>query len=44
VDFGNAAMLGVPEAADEGEDVEAELVVGQSEKGLGFRVTGVVVA
>ena len=37
-------MLGVAEAADQREDVEAELVVGQGEVGLGLGPVGRVVA
>src|SRR4051795_9242046 len=44
VDLGDAAMLGVTEASDQGEDVEAELVMGQSDEGLRFRAAGTAVA
>ena len=44
VDLGDAAVLGVAEAADQGQDVEAELVVGQGEVGLGLGAVGPVVA
>ena len=44
VDLGDAAVLGVAEAADQGHDVEAELVVGQGEVGFGFRAVRAVVA
>ena len=37
-------MFGVTEAADQGQDVQAELVVGQSDEGFGFRPIGAVVA
>src|SRR5512135_3294679 len=43
VDLGDAAMLGVTEASDQGEDVEAELVVGQSDEGLRSRAAGTAV-
>src|SRR5205823_3497756 len=36
VDLGNTAVFGVAEAADEGNDIESELVVGQGEVGLGL--------
>ena len=36
VDLGNAAMLGMTEASDQGEQVEPKLVVGQSEERLRF--------
>jgi hypothetical protein len=44
VDLRDAAVLGVAEASDQGQDVEAELVVRQGEEGLGFRTVGAVVA
>ena len=44
VDLGDAAVLGVAEASDQGDDVEAELVVGQGEVGLGLGAVGAVVA
>jgi hypothetical protein len=44
VDLGDAAVFGVSESADEGEDVKAELVVGQGEVGLGLRTVGPAVA
>ena len=34
VDLGDAAVLGVPQGADQGDDVEAELVLGQGEAAL----------
>jgi hypothetical protein len=37
-------MLSVTEAADQGQDVEADLVVGQGQEGLGFRAVGAMVA
>ena len=44
MDLGDAAVLGVAEAADQGDDVEAELVVGQGEVGFGLGAVGAVVA
>src|SRR5262245_59159545 len=44
VDLGDAAMLGVAEAADQGQDIEAELGVRQGQEGLGFRSISVAVA
>jgi hypothetical protein len=44
VDLGDAAMLSMTKASDECQDVEAELVVGQGQEGLGFRATGATVA
>src|SRR4051812_6806337 len=44
VDLRDAAMLGVTEAPDQGEHVEAELVMGQGDEGLRFRAAGTVVA
>ena len=44
MDLGDAAVFGVAEAADQGEDVEAELVVGQGEVGLGLGAVGPVEA
>jgi hypothetical protein len=44
MDLGDASMFGVTEAADQGQDVKAELVMGQSDEGLGFRPRGAVVA
>ena len=35
VDLGDAAVLGVAEAADQGDDVEAELVLRQGKRALG---------
>jgi hypothetical protein len=40
VDLGDAAVLGVAEPADQGHDVEAELVIGQGEVGLGLGPVG----
>jgi hypothetical protein len=40
VDLGDGAVLRVAEAADEGEDVEAELVVGQGDVGLSLGAAG----
>ena len=37
-------MFGMAEAADQGDDIEAELVVGQGEEGFGFGAVGAVVA
>jgi hypothetical protein len=34
MDLGDAAMLGVPQGPDEGDDVEAELVLGEDEAAL----------
>jgi len=44
VDFGDAAVLDVPQATDQGEHVQAELVVGQREVRLGLGVIGLAVA
>ena len=44
MDLGDAAMLGVAEASDQGQDIEAELVVGQGQEGLGFRAMRAMVA
>ena len=44
VDLGDTAMLGVAEASDQGQDIEAELVVRQGQEGFRFRPTGAVVA
>ena len=44
VDLGDAAVLGVAEASDQGDDVEAELVVGQGEAALGLGAVGAAVA
>ena len=44
VDLGDAAVFGVAEAADEGDDVEAELVLGQGVEALGFGAVGLAVA
>src|SRR5262249_32296692 len=43
VDLGDAAMLGVTEASDQGQDVQAELVMGQSDEGLCFGAAGTAV-
>ena len=40
LDLGDAAVLGVAEAADQGDDVEAELVLRQGEPALGFGPVG----
>ena len=40
VDLGDAAVLGIAEPADQGHDVEAELVIGQGEVGLGLGAVG----
>jgi hypothetical protein len=40
VDLGDAAVLGIAESADQGHDVEAELVIGQGEVGLGLGPIG----
>ena len=40
VDLGDAAVLGIAEPADQGHDVEAELVIGQGEVGLSLRAVG----
>src|SRR5258707_979422 len=37
-------MLGITEAANQGDDVEAEFVMGQGEVGFGFGAVGTVVA
>src|SRR3954463_1084691 len=44
VDLGDAAMLSVAEAPDQGQDIEAELVVRQGQEGLGFRAIRAMVA
>jgi hypothetical protein len=44
VDLGDAAVLGVAEATDEGDDIEAELVVGQGEVGFGLGSVRAMVA
>src|SRR3954451_19007959 len=44
VDLGDAAVLGVAEAPDQGQDIEAELVVRQGQEGLGFRAIRAMVA
>ena len=40
VDLGDAAVLGIAEPADRRHDVEAELVIGQGEVGLGLGAVG----
>src|SRR5262245_40399857 len=40
MDLGDAAVLGVAQGADQGDDVEAELVVRQGEAALGLRAEG----
>jgi len=40
VDLGEAAVLGMAEPPDGGHDIEAELVIGQGEVGLGLRPVG----
>ena len=40
VDLGDAAVLGIAEPADQGHDVETELVIGQGEVGLGLGAVG----
>ena len=40
VDLGDAAVLGMAEPTDQGHDVEAELVIGQGEVGLGLGPVG----
>jgi hypothetical protein len=40
VDLGDAAVLGMSEPSDDGHDVEAELVIGQGEVGLGLGPVG----
>ena len=42
-DLGYGPVLGVPEAADEGDHVEPELVVGQGGPALGLRPVGLLV-
>jgi hypothetical protein len=44
MNLGDAAMLGVAEAADQSDDIEAELVVGQGEVWFGLRAVGPVIA
>jgi hypothetical protein len=44
VDLGDAAMLSVAESADQGQNVEAELMVRQGQEGLGFRVERAMLA
>ena len=44
MDLGDTAMLGIAEATDQGDDIQAKLVVGQGEVGFGFRAVGAVVA
>ena len=40
VDLGDTAVLGIAEPADQGHDVESELVIGQGEVGLGLGPVG----
>ena len=40
MDLGDAAVLGMAEPADQGHDIEAELVIGQGEVGLGLGPVG----
>ena len=40
VDLGDAAVFGIAEPTDQGHDVEAELVIGQCEVGLGLGAVG----
>ena len=40
VDLGDTAVLGIAEPADQGHDVESELVIGQGEVGLGLGAVG----
>jgi hypothetical protein len=40
VDLGDTAVLGVAEATDQRHDIEAELVMGQGEVGLGLGAMG----
>ena len=40
MDLGDAAVLGVAQGADQGDDVEAELVLGQGEAALGLGAVG----
>ena len=44
MDLGDGAVFGMAEAADQGQDIEAELVVGQGEVGLGLGAIGAVEA
>jgi hypothetical protein len=40
VDLGDAAVLGMSEPTDQGNDIEAELMIGQGEVGLGLGPVG----
>lgn len=40
VDLGDGAVFGMTQASDQGENIQAELVVGQSKVGLGFGTKG----
>ena len=40
VDLGDAAVLGMSEATDQGHDIESKLVIGQGEVGLGLGPVG----
>ena len=44
VDLGDAAVSGVAEGADQGDDVEAEFVLGQGVEALRFGPVGLAVA
>src|SRR5262249_3202149 len=44
VDLGDAPVLGMSEPTDQGHDVEAELVIGQGEVGLGLGPVGLAEA
>ena len=44
VDLGHAAVLAVAQGADQGDDVEAELVLRQHDRPLGLRPVGPAMA
>src|SRR5436190_7514315 len=44
VDLRDAAMLGVAEASDQGQHIQAKLVAGKGQEGFGFRAERAVVA
>ena len=44
MDLGDTAMLARAEAADQGDDIQAELMVGQGKVGFGFGAVGALEA